>query len=56
MGLVYLGRSASGRAVTVKAVHARYADNPEFRAMFRQKIAAARRVSGPGIFSVADVS
>ncbi|MGI5460754.1 protein kinase domain-containing protein [Streptomyces sp. CA-249302] len=46
MGVVYLGRSVSGRAVAVKVVHAKYAENAEFRARFRQEIAAARRVSG----------
>lgn len=54
MGVVYLGRSASGRAVAVKVVHARYADNPEFRARFRQEIAAARRVSGAFTAPVVD--
>ncbi|MFG2796789.1 protein kinase domain-containing protein [Streptomyces pseudovenezuelae] len=54
MGVVYLGRSASGRAVAVKVVHSRYADNPEFRARFRQEIAAARRVSGAFTAPVVD--
>ncbi|MEU9166457.1 PQQ-binding-like beta-propeller repeat protein [Streptomyces sp. NPDC048420] len=54
MGVVYLGRSASGRAVAVKVVHARYAGNPEFRARFRQEIAAARRVSGAFTAPVVD--
>ncbi|MFE2218041.1 PQQ-binding-like beta-propeller repeat protein [Streptomyces canus] len=54
MGVVYLGRSASGRAVAVKVVHTRYADNPEFRARFRQEIAAARRVSGAFTAPVVD--
>ncbi|MEU6142785.1 serine/threonine-protein kinase [Streptomyces sp. NPDC047081] len=46
MGVVYLGRSVSGRAVAVKVVHAKYAENDDFRSRFRQEIAAARRVSG----------
>src|SRR5215212_4035418 len=46
MGVVYLGRSASGRQVAVKVVHAQYALDEEFRARFRQEVAAARRVSG----------
>jgi len=54
MGVVYLGRSVSGRSVAVKVVHARYADNAEFRARFRQEIAAARRVSGAFTAPVVD--
>lgn len=54
MGVVYLGRSASGRAVAVKVVHTRYADNSEFRARFRQEIVAARRVSGAFTAPVVD--
>ncbi|MEU9335667.1 PQQ-binding-like beta-propeller repeat protein [Streptomyces sp. NPDC048290] len=46
MGMVYRGRSRSGREVAVKVVHARYAADPVFRARFRQEIEAARRVSG----------
>ncbi|SEF09799.1 PQQ-binding-like beta-propeller repeat protein [Streptomyces sp. Ag109_O5-10] len=46
MGIVYRGRSRSGREVAVKVVHARYAEDPVFRARFRQEIEAARRVSG----------
>ncbi|GAB2729333.1 protein kinase domain-containing protein [Streptomyces bullii] len=54
MGIVYLGRSASGRAVAVKVVHTRYADDADFRARFRQEIAAARRVSGAFTAPVVD--
>jgi eukaryotic-like serine/threonine-protein kinase len=46
MGLVYLGRTGGGRTVAVKRVHADYAADPEFRARFRQEVAAARRVGG----------
>ncbi|WP_432587223.1 serine/threonine-protein kinase [Streptomyces sp. HD1123-B1] len=46
MGVVHLARSASGRQLAVKVVHAEYAQDPEFRARFRQEVAAARRVSG----------
>ncbi|MGW3125845.1 protein kinase domain-containing protein [Streptomyces sp. NPDC001123] len=46
MGIVYRGRSRSGREVAVKVVHAQYAEDPVFRARFRQEIEAARRVSG----------
>ncbi|WP_427919161.1 protein kinase domain-containing protein [Streptomyces sp. cg40] len=54
MGVVYLGRSASGRQVAVKAVHAQYALDEEFRARFRQEIAAVRRVSGAFTAPVVD--
>ncbi|WP_217544698.1 protein kinase [Streptomyces sp. GbtcB6] len=46
MGIVYRGRSRSGREVAVKVVHAQYAEDPVFRARFRQEIESARRVSG----------
>ncbi|MEY9931128.1 serine/threonine protein kinase [Catenulispora sp. GP43] len=46
MGLVYLGRTAGGRTVAVKRVHADLANDSEFRARFRQEVAAARRVGG----------
>ena len=45
MGVVYLGRSASGRRVAVKVVHAQYAQDEEFRTRFRQEVAAVRRVA-----------
>jgi serine/threonine protein kinase len=54
MGVVYLGRSASGRQVAVKVVHAPYAQDEEFRTRFRQEIAAARRVSGAFTAPVVD--
>jgi outer membrane protein assembly factor BamB/predicted Ser/Thr protein kinase len=54
MGVVYLGRSASGRKVAVKVVHAQYAQDEEFRARFRQEVAAARRVSGAFTAPVVD--
>jgi outer membrane protein assembly factor BamB len=46
MGVVYLAYSPSGRKVAVKVVHVRHAADLEFRARFRQEVAAARRVSG----------
>ncbi|MEY9862804.1 serine/threonine protein kinase [Catenulispora sp. GAS73] len=46
MGTVYLGRTAGGRTVAVKRVHAEYAADHEFRERFRQEVAAARRVGG----------
>ncbi|MGW7254769.1 protein kinase domain-containing protein [Streptomyces sp. NPDC054834] len=54
MGVVYLGRSPSGRQVAVKVVHAQYAQDEEFRARFRQEVAAARRVSGAFTAPVVD--
>ncbi|WP_405864757.1 serine/threonine-protein kinase [Streptomyces sp. NBC_01515] len=54
MGVVYLARSASGRQVAVKVVHAQYAQDEEFRARFRQEIAAVRRVSGAFTAPVVD--
>lgn len=46
MGVVYLAASPSGREVAVKVIRKRYAEDPEFRARFRQEVAAARQVSG----------
>ncbi|MFF4014112.1 endo alpha-1,4 polygalactosaminidase [Streptomyces sp. NPDC001843] len=54
MGVVYLGRSESGRRVAVKVVHAPYAQDKEFRIRFRQEVAAARRVSGAFTAPVVD--
>ncbi|QQM41567.1 protein kinase domain-containing protein [Streptomyces liliifuscus] len=54
MGVVYLARSVSGRQVAVKVVHAQYALDEEFRARFRQEVAAARRVSGAFTAPVVD--
>jgi hypothetical protein len=46
MGRVFLGLSAGGRPVAVKVIRAGLAADPEFRALFAQEVAAARRVSG----------
>ncbi|MEU0118951.1 PQQ-binding-like beta-propeller repeat protein [Streptomyces bobili] len=54
MGVVYLGRSRSGREVAVKVVHAQYAEDKIFRARFRQEIEAVRRVSGAFTAPVVD--
>ncbi|WP_043235279.1 serine/threonine-protein kinase [Streptomyces violaceusniger] len=54
MGVVHLARSPSGRHLAVKVVHAAYAEDPEFRARFRQEVAAARRVSGAFTAPVVD--
>ncbi|WP_445520859.1 protein kinase domain-containing protein [Streptomyces sp. NEAU-174] len=54
MGVVHLARSPSGRRLAVKVVHAGLAEDPEFRARFRQEVAAARRVSGAFTAPVVD--
>ncbi|MFI6351014.1 PQQ-binding-like beta-propeller repeat protein [Streptomyces sp. NPDC050560] len=54
MGTVFLGRTASGRAVAVKLIHQQFADDDEFRTRFRQEVAAARRVSGAFTAAVVD--
>ncbi|MEV7869563.1 serine/threonine-protein kinase [Streptomyces sp. NPDC088124] len=49
MGRVFLGRSAGGRTVAVKAVHPHFATDDEFRARFRREVKAARLFgTGPG--------
>ncbi|MFJ8472052.1 serine/threonine-protein kinase [Kitasatospora sp. NPDC094011] len=54
MGRVYLGRTAGGRTVAVKVVRTELADDTEFRARFRQEVAAARRVGGTWTAPVLD--
>lgn len=54
MGRVYLGRSAGGRTVAVKAVHPHFALDDEFRARFRREVEAARRVGGEWTAPVLD--
>ena len=44
MGTVYLARSAGGRTVALKVVHRTLAEDPEFRARFREEVAATRRL------------
>ena len=46
MGDVFLGLSAGGRPVAVKAIRAELAADPEFRVRFAREVAAVRRVSG----------
>ncbi|UNO43507.1 protein kinase [Streptomyces sp. MST-110588] len=46
MGTVYLGRSAGGRTVAVKTMHARIAADAEFRTRFRLESDAARVIGG----------
>ncbi|MDJ0382508.1 serine/threonine protein kinase [Streptomyces sp. G-G2] len=54
MGRVYLGRTAGGRTVAVKVVHSEFAADAEFRARFRQEVAAARLVGGQWTAPVLD--
>ncbi|MFD3543922.1 serine/threonine-protein kinase, partial [Streptomyces sp. NPDC058662] len=54
MGVVHLAVSSSGLKLAVKVVHAEHAADPEFRARFRQEVAAARRVSGAFTAPVVD--
>ncbi|WP_381799760.1 protein kinase [Streptomyces niveus] len=54
MGRVYLGRTAGGRLVAVKTVHAHLAAEPRFRERFRREAAAARAVTGAHTAAVLD--
>ncbi|MEU4097867.1 PQQ-binding-like beta-propeller repeat protein [Streptomyces sp. NPDC026673] len=54
MGVVHLSRSTSGMRLAVKVVHEELAEDPEFRARFRQEVTAARRVSGAFTAPVVD--
>ncbi|MFI6121129.1 PQQ-binding-like beta-propeller repeat protein [Streptomyces sp. NPDC051064] len=54
MGVVHLARSPSGLQLAVKVVHRQHAADPEFRARFRQEVAAARLVSGAFTAPVVD--
>ncbi|MGW7410916.1 serine/threonine-protein kinase [Streptomyces sp. NPDC054863] len=54
MGVVYRGRSVSGRQVAVKVIRPDLAEDAGFRARFRQEVAAARRVSGAFTAAVVD--
>ncbi|GAA2415878.1 hypothetical protein GCM10010191_27820 [Actinomadura vinacea] len=46
MGAVFLGRSAGGRTVAIKLVHAELSCDPEFRRRFRHEVQSAREVGG----------
>ncbi|MFI1331524.1 protein kinase [Streptomyces sp. NPDC020845] len=54
MGRVFVGRSAGGRTVAVKVVHAHFSLDHEFRARFRREVEAARRVGGKWTAPVLD--
>jgi serine/threonine protein kinase len=46
MGQVYLAITPAGRRVALKMVRAEFGDDEQFRARFRQEVAAAQRVHG----------
>ncbi|MFJ5077427.1 serine/threonine-protein kinase [Streptomyces sp. NPDC088553] len=48
MGRVFLARSAGGRTVAVKIVHAELAAQEEFRRRFAREVASLERVGGTG--------
>ncbi|MBM9623875.1 serine/threonine-protein kinase [Streptomyces zhihengii] len=54
MGRVFLGRSAGGRTVAIKAIHAELAQVPDLRARFAREVEAARRVGGQWTAAVLD--
>ncbi|MEU3462786.1 serine/threonine-protein kinase [Streptomyces sp. NPDC006733] len=54
MGWVYLGRSASGRALAVKVVRPEFASDGDFRLRFAREVEAARAVSGAFTAPVVD--
>ncbi|MFD5652005.1 bifunctional serine/threonine-protein kinase/ABC transporter substrate-binding protein [Streptomyces sp. NPDC127039] len=54
MGVVYLGRDASGELAAVKVIQPQYADETDFRARFRREVEAARRVVSPWAVPVLD--
>lgn len=45
MGVVYLGRSATGRLVAIKIIREQFAAVPEFRERFRSEVQLARKVA-----------
>jgi serine/threonine protein kinase len=56
MGVVYLARSPGGRAVAVKMIRQRFADDAEHRARFRRAVSAARAVTGAFTAAVLDAA
>ena len=46
MGEVFFGRSPGGRAVAVKLIYPRYANDAEFRRRFHLEVEACRKVGG----------
>ncbi|MCX4676097.1 serine/threonine protein kinase [Streptomyces sp. NBC_01433] len=54
MGQVFLARSDRGRTVALKLVRRELAEQPEFRARFRQEVRAAQQVGGAWTAPVLD--
>lgn len=54
MGVVFLGRSVSGRLLAIKVIRPELVTDDAFRARFRQEVAAARQVSGAFTAPVVD--
>ncbi|RPK93864.1 serine/threonine-protein kinase [Streptomyces sp. ADI98-10] len=54
MGQVFLARSDRGRTVALKLIRRELAEQPEFRARFRQEVRAAHRVGGAWTAPVLD--
>ncbi|WP_326705005.1 serine/threonine-protein kinase [Streptomyces cyaneofuscatus] len=54
MGQVFLARSERGRTVALKLVRRELAEQPEFRARFRQEVRAAHQVGGAWTAPVLD--
>ncbi|MCZ4122741.1 serine/threonine protein kinase [Streptomyces sp. H39-S7] len=54
MGMVYLGRSRTGREVAVKVVRPELADEPGFRDRFRREVSLAMKVGGFWTAAVVD--
>lgn len=54
MGRVYLARSAGGRTVAVKVVHAELAAQDQFRRRFAREVAVLEQVGGVGTAPVLD--
>ncbi len=56
MGAVYVARDTRlGRAVAIKFIHARFADDPEYRRRFEQEARAAGNLNHPNIVVIHDV-
>ncbi len=49
MGVVFLGRAATGHIAALKVARAELADDQEFRRRFAREVDAARRVDGEGV-------
>lgn len=54
MGVVYLGRTDSGKLAAVKVIQAESATDDDFRARFARETALARRVDNPWVVPVLD--